>query len=197
MTSRINLALMAAAAFALLVILFSACRRPAPRAASLRAQAYQKPVQLPFIHERLWLGNVDAAREAARPGSPFAAAVCVASRQTCAYQREGSPHVAFYAFDGDIPDSTQMPRAHFEAFARKAAAWIDEALTSNAGPVLVHCYAGINRSVSAIVAYALLHRGLALEDVLAHVAAQNKTVRQTPILTNPTFLTHLRAMAAR
>lgn len=149
---------------------------------------HHRPVSLGKIHPNLFLGNVDAARHVARGTTPIQNLVCVASRATCQYPV--APGIEQYAFDTDIPDALRMSQREFESFTTPAAQWIREALQR--GPTLVHCYAGINRSVASIVAYAMVYRGWSADDAIRYIRVQNETHRATPALLNTTFERYLR-----
>ena len=91
------------------------------------------------------------------------------------------------AHDADFPDSDTLPETVFRAFVDKGARWVDT-LLSDGRTVLVHCHAGINRSVATIVEYAVQHRGWSFENAVAYVRARNAEVRGgTPALINPLF----------
>lgn len=63
--------------------------------------------------------------------------------------------------------------------------FIDEALQNPQGRVLIHCFAGISRSVTVLVAY-LMNQGLCLEEALQQVR-QRRPMAQP----NPGFLAQL------
>lgn len=52
----------------------------------------------------------------------------------------------------------------------QAQSWIDAALSSG-GAVLVHCHEGKSRSVTLLLAFLMLSRGLTLAQALAHMRA--------------------------
>lgn len=53
--------------------------------------------------------------------------------------------------------------------------------------MLVHCYAGVNRSASAIVAYMMMRRGIPFVDAATSVAEIVLARRRVPALTNARF----------
>ena len=155
---------------------------PSPPSSLIRQQSVlrnpNRPVNLPSIHPSLWLGNVVSAANA---GGEFDHVVCVAYGETCG----AAPIRSVYA-DDTFPDAPDVSRDDFEARVKRAAANIHEAL-ERGDAVLVHCHAGINRSVSAIVAYAALYRGVGASVSIPYIRAANKSRRDLPALTNRTF----------
>jgi predicted protein tyrosine phosphatase len=158
---------------------------------------YQRPVLLSAIHPRLWLGNKDAAANVVRNmhktnqiDTQINSLVCVASRATCAYAFDAGDRlrtdITCAAFPHDFPDATNMSPEAFYAFVRTAARWIHETLELDKA-CLVHCFAGINRSVASIVAYAILYRGWTYEKAVTYIREKNAVVRHVPTLVNPTF----------
>jgi len=130
-----------------------------------------------FIHPRLWLGS-------ARDASTFpGATVCIASPQTCTK--------ATYAIVLYDDDTTSYESFVYAMVA--AARSIDEALKRHR-VVMVHCHAGINRSVSALVHYAVVYRGLNVRQTMASLRRENKRRRNLPALTNPSFFKYLLRM---
>jgi protein-tyrosine phosphatase len=57
--------------------------------------------------------------------------------------------------------------------------------------VVVHCYAGINRSVTSILRYVQLYTDMDWEKARDYIRRQNETRRQTVALTNQTFENYL------
>ena len=72
----------------------------------------------------------------------------------------------------------------------KAAEFINQAL-EDGKRVLVHCHAGINRSVSSIVAYAALRAKAKASSTIAYVRRMNRDHRNLPAVSNPAFEQYL------
>jgi protein-tyrosine phosphatase len=130
-----------------------------------------------FIHPKLWLGSAEDA--SSFPG----ATVCIASPQTCAK--------ATYAVVLYDDEATSYESFVYAMVA--AARSIDEAL-KRCPFVMVHCHAGINRSVSALVHYAVVYRGLNVRQTITSLRRVNKRRRGLPALTNPSFFKYLLRM---
>lgn len=46
--------------------------------------------------------------------------------------------------------------------------------------VLVHCYAGVSRSASVVIAYLMMARGMSLDQAYAHVKARRPIIHPNP-----------------
>lgn len=138
-------------------------------------------VGLPAIHPRLWLSGLEAAEDALERGSA-ARTVCVASDRTCGYCA-GRACEAVEAHDTE--DATE---AEVRAFAARGADAIERALGGAAGPVVVHCRQGRNRSVAAVVAFATRRPEWTAERAAAYVRARSERVRPgVRVLSNRLF----------
>lgn len=84
--------------------------------------------------------------------------------------------------------------AAFVYFMHEANRKIGELAKSVApadGQILVHCYAGVNRSASAIVAYLVLSRGWKYDDAVSAIVDAVRVKRRMAALTNRRFRTLL------
>lgn len=63
-----------------------------------------------------------------------------------------------------------LPLLDLLMLSLQAQSWIDAALSSG-GAVLVHCHEGKSRSVTLLLAFLMLSRGLTLSEALAHMRA--------------------------
>lgn len=149
-------------------------------------------VRLPEIHPRLFIGNVSESKRMLSkehddsPSSPTRG-VCIASERTCSACVE-HPETCI-AISG-FKDSRSMDESKFFEGVGEAADAIHAQL-SNGHSTLVNCYAGINRSASGIVAYAVKYRGMTPEAAIDHIRSRNAEARNLPALTNDTFERYL------
>jgi hypothetical protein len=127
------------------------------------------------IHPRLHLGSLEDANLF------YGATVCVASEAT---RRDADAD-----YETHLDDDPRIPFRTFKVAVDDAAKKIDEAIGSNES-VMVHCYAGINRSASALVHYACKYRGMDRADVVRYITKRNARLGR-PALTNRTFRAHL------
>lgn len=151
---------------------------------ALSRSTADRAVHLERIHPRLYLSG----RGLAQP-SRAQPTVCVAgAATTCGYctaqeQKKGTCAVV------DARDTLEQDESAVRDFANEGADAIARALERTKRtkrPVLVHCAMGVNRSVSAIVAFAT-RSGWAPADAIAYVRERNDTVRGLPALTNRLF----------
>ena len=144
-------------------------------------------MNVPLIHPKLYLGNLQDAKRWRD------ATVCIAGTETL---KEARPTYGVYMEDRVDIDPVVFARA-----MRAAAACIREALMIYPR-VLVHCYAGINRSVSALVAYTsrygpkrCLVRAVGClrtpRDTIEYLRMMNGTRRGVATMTNPRFVSLL------
>ena len=184
----IGLSLLLAAILALLGVFVA--RNKCRRDSLLRTQIAHPdvPVNLPHIHPNLWLGNVASARAADDLG--FDHVVCVAYGDTCRASALGASRTYV---DDTFPDSMGVPQEDFAGRVDRAADAIHAALEKG-GRVLVHCHAGINRSVSSIVAYASKHRHIDAARSIPYIRSRNHVHRRLPALSNSLFEAHCRRL---
>jgi dual specificity phosphatase 12 len=134
---------------------------------------------VPFMGGRLWLGSKVTASSAGffdrarithvlNAGGPEAAGF-MASRATW------PPVVAV-----SLPAQDVARYPILALHAAHAVQFVDDALSSG-GNVLVHCHAGVNRSVALLAAYLAIKGVAPVADTVARIAAFR------PCLTNPGF----------
>jgi len=132
------------------------------------------------IHPCLFLASLQGARQ--QTGK--IAHVCVASDATCRYQKD---HDSDYRATILVDDTTQMGEETFQRKFDKAAYCIHKCLTYEKQTV-VHCYAGINRSVTSILRYVQLYRPeLDWQKCLLYIRRINQNSRRTHAMTNWRF----------
>lgn len=140
-------------------------------------------MNVPLIHPKLYLGDLQDAKRWRD------ATVCIAGAETL---REANPTYGVYLEDRVDID----PDVFLRAMAQ-ATACIRIALMLYPR-VLVHCYAGMNRSVAALVAYTVVHgpkRCLVRaagclrtpQDTIEYLRMMNATRRGVATMTNPRF----------
>lgn len=148
-------------------------------------------LRLDAIHPRLYIGDLEDALKFK------GTTVCVAGKSTCAR--------ASADFSVLLDDLESVGEDEFRTKMALAARKIHAALNDRSkNKVLVHCYAGINRSASAIVAYALMYtaprclvRAVCLKgpaEIIDYIRFKNKTRRDLPAVTNRSFDGYLRRM---
>lgn len=141
-------------------------------------------ISLSRIHPFLYIGNVTAAQE-----PDWTHVLC-----TAGCRHASGTRVTNCAFL-DTTDTDAQPVWHAEYHIRNGALLLDKILRDRTGEeakqsVLVHCQAGMNRSASVIVAYAI-GIGWKAEDAIEYIRSQNAIrLRTTPrqaAVTNPLF----------
>jgi len=123
-------------------------------------------VSLKKIHPSLYIGNVDAAQK-----NIWTHVLC-----TAGCRHESSNSVTNCPFL-DTMDIDRQPVWEAEYHIRNGALLLDIILrkkTNEESTVLVHCQAGMNRSASVIVAYAI-GIGWTAQDAIDYVRSQNST----------------------
>lgn len=144
-------------------------------------------MNVPLIHPKLYLGDLEDSKRWRRGG--VGATVCVAGRHTI---EEARPTYAVL-----LDDRLDVDPVNFDRAMQLAAFYIREALMLHPR-VLVHCYAGVNRSVSALVAYTKLYgpkrcivRAVGClrrpQDTMDYLTTMNARNRGVHTLTNSTF----------
>ena len=83
---------------------------------------------------------------------------------------EGIEHLSIQV--EDLEEQSMQP--YFE----QVSAFIAEQIQR--GAVLVHCFAGLSRSATMVTAYLMSHRGMRLDDAIAHVIAARPAVHPNP-----------------
>lgn len=63
-------------------------------------------------------------------------------------------------------ESNHFTRGSFNVFMMRAADKIENLMSKTGGDILVHCYAGINRSSACVIAYLMIHRRISFQDAL-------------------------------
>ena len=116
-------------------------------------------------------------------GRKDVATICVAGRETCSYLKN---HPSKYRAYVVAADTTFMNIHQFQRVFDRAAELIRDQL-SQGRYVVVHCYAGINRSVTSILRYMQLYTNKDWKLGRDYIRQKNKTKRQTLALNNPTF----------
>ena len=142
-------------------------------------------VSLSEIHPALFIGNVHAAQ---RTGE-WTNILCTAGCQTYADDSKKTS-CPFY----DTTNVKTQPVWEAEFHIRNGALILDAILKENAksenAKVLVHCHAGMNRSGSVIVAYAI-GMGWKADEAIAYVRRQNSmrlhVEPEQAAITNPIF----------
>ncbi|KAI8925328.1 protein-tyrosine phosphatase-like protein, partial [Entophlyctis helioformis] len=61
------------------------------------------------------------------------------------------------------------PSQNIAQYFEPVAAFLDSALAVPGARVLVHCHAGVSRSVTLVIAYLVLATGMSLDEAYAHV----------------------------
>jgi predicted protein tyrosine phosphatase len=111
------------------------------------------------ILEGLYLGNLEAARDARRLREAGITHVVNCTEELPNYHEGAFTYLALKLADPD-------PRLH--RHFRRVCAFIDEGRKS--GGVLVHCFAGVSRSPAVVLTY-LCHRGDTLEGAARKLGA--------------------------
>lgn len=145
-------------------------------------------VSLNFVHPRLFLTSLAGARGITGNVSILA----FASPVTTAYMHK---HPAAYRAFVDVDDTPHMRRSTFKASFARAARLIKKALDMHDRPVVVHCHAGVNRSVCGIMAFVRLYTDLDPKNVLTRIERRNIQHRNVPALRNQTFVRYLPSLS--
>ena len=140
-------------------------------------------MNLPMIHPNLYLGSLEDSKK-----FHDGATVCVAGRSTIKQARP-----TYYV---ELDDDPQINPKQFMKKMIVSAQQINEALKLFP-KVMVHCYAGINRSVSAICVYSALTGRGSVDDIIFYIRRENAAKRGLPALTNATFENIIRTLDRR
>ena len=128
-------------------------------------------VHLPEIHPRLYLGDMRGAH-AREWGGVLCTAGCNPPSKSPTTRYE------FHDTENEALQSAHLAALHIKNGALLLAHLLRRADREEAD-VLVHCVAGINRSASTIVAYAINH-GWQADDAIAYVRKMNGKRRNVP-----------------
>ena len=142
---------------------------------------------LPKIHPRLFLGNRRSVDRLAKRFPYIDASMCVAKGNTCDYE-DFCP--VDQCSSEEARDSVNITVQEVDAFTRRAAEQIHEIMDTQDMNLLVHCRAGRNRSVAAIVRYATRYKHLDPGLVIDYIREQNLKQRGMPrryTMSNPLF----------
>jgi len=90
-----------------------------------------------------------------------------------------------------VQTATDAAFVHFMYEANRKIGILAKSVASESGQILVHCYAGVNRSASAIVAYLVLGRGWTYENAVGAIVDAVRVKRRMAALTNKRFRTLL------
>lgn len=123
------------------------------------------------IEEGLFLGSArSAANKEGLKSLNVTHVLTVATRLSPAYPNDFTYKIV------EVSDSedTNLAKYFHECFD-----FIDEAKTTG-GAVLVHCHAGISRSVTIVLAYLMNRHGIPLSDAVKHVKAKRPKARPNP-----------------
>lgn len=139
---------------------------------------------LSFIHPNLYLTCLEGAQRC--QGNDFAI-VAAGTRFTTDYMEH---HPAAYRAFVIAADTPHMDQDDFASIFGKGADLMNRALSLNKVTIL-HCRAGINRSVALALAYVKRYTDLDVNEMLRKVRAVNVRKRALPALINRTFAKHL------
>jgi protein-tyrosine phosphatase len=148
-------------------------------------------ITLPEIYSKLTLGNIEAARaeiELAKEEDPEYQHIINLSGMELTSEK-------ITVHDLPIDDKESLTFGVFSTTMLKAIEILSEA-EKNDEWVLVNCMAGCNRSVSAIVCYAVLRKGWKLDDAIEYIKFRKRYIGKESwnTLGNVMFHKHLKRM---
>lgn len=79
-------------------------------------------------------------------------------------------------FNYKLVNILDCPSANLKQYFQSCIRYIKDAL-AQAGSVLVHCYAGVSRSASVVIAFLMQEYGMTMKDATNHVRAQRNFIR--------------------
>lgn len=131
------------------------------------------------IDNNLWIGNVsDASNEQSLKENKITHILC------CAEEFKYPP--GFLYITGNVaakwhylPIVDDVADSNTEAQFREGAKKIDDWIESGHS-VIIHCYAGISRSVSTVIAYYMLHKGWSYDIAYLHIKSRRKQMNPHP-----------------
>lgn len=146
-------------------------------------------VHLPDIHPHLFLCS---SRVAKRLQGSNLSVICVARRKTCSYMKEKYQKLnkqrnllpARQSFV-EVDDDPRLDKDVFFDVFDSAADYIEQSIRKRV--TVVHCHAGINRSVTAILAWLIKHTTESMEDAIQYIRKMNYRHRGRPALANSRF----------
>lgn len=148
--------------------------------------------RLSRIHPKLCLGNLNTAKKLAGEDASFNFLCVNTDSEGCNYgyqierltrpvKETGKGKEFKNKCDIYIRDSTQNSPQDILDFTKRGAEAIHNFTTGEGTKdldVLVHCYAGMNRSVSTIIRYAMDYRGWRFQDALDYIRRKNTKDRE-------------------
>jgi len=126
------------------------------------------------INEQIWIGSYrDACNESFLKKNGITHILC------CAREFDGLPanlHTSDYTYYRVPIVEEPVGKNKFEAWFRKASAKLNT-WVSEGHHVLVHCYAGISRSVSTVITYFILYKGYSFDQAYNEVKRGRKQMK--------------------
>lgn len=121
------------------------------------------------INEQIWVGSYgDSCNEIFLTGSK------ITNILSCADEFPVSTILPSYkvAIVDDVAD--EKTRERFLEGAAKINEWIND---NKDARILVHCFAGMSRSVSVVITYFMVYKGWSFEDALKHLKIHRRQTR--------------------
>ena len=141
-------------------------------------------VNLPQIYKNLFLGNFNFSLKNIYKNT------MIINLCEIKLKNINNKHINNFRLD----DSYNQSYSYFKNIMEKCVNLINIAENNNY-PVIVNCAAGINRSCSVIIAYAI-SKGLSVDDTIKYIVSQKqyKYGNIWPTLTNTQFIQYLKKM---
>jgi atypical dual specificity phosphatase len=141
-----------------------------------------------MIEDQIWIGsNGDANNSQYLDEREITHVLC------CAKEFEYPPgHLLLYRESQwyRLPIVDDVADSNTEAYFREGAAKLNE-WVSQGHKVIVHCFAGISRSVSVVIAYYMLYKGWSFTTAYSHIKQ-----RRYGMNPHPDFLPILKGLSA-
>jgi hypothetical protein len=140
------------------------------------------------ITEQIWIGSYgDTSNETFLEERQITQILCCAEELPL---RVGFPYSQLYKghkvpLEDDTAD--EKTKGYFLEAATVLDIWV-----SNGKKVIVHCFAGISRSVSVVITYLMVYKGWSYELAFQHIK-----LRRPKINPHPNFIPILRAIEAK
>ena len=151
-------------------------------------------VSLSEIHPNLYLAS---HRSAVKIGGKNVANIAIAGESTIKYMKTHNSEFRGYVILPDTNNESIITEEVFRKVFDKAADMINKSLNIYKLKTVVHCYAGINRSSTAIVRYVQRYTDIDWRSAVKYIREMNKQRKNkyfpngTPALRNSLFLKRL------